>query len=243
MVEPCYNELDGQKTELSLKSSRVMLTSWEICVETDYKGRVHVVFDGYLEKSTKDHVHLKRYPVQSMDVVVNLDHKVLCKTLVFLSNLMDKHRFIGELIDTLPAEGINVTKCSNDAGKRIVLKTVEQVETAKTHVILVVDNIDLLVLALHEIKIIGVQQKSIILRSSSDSFIDVQKIYQSHAREVIDNILPINALSGCITISSLYGIGKTKLMQSLDKYPDLTDHFEVFFAANIRMEKLHQRNR
>ena len=45
----------------------------------DYTGRVHVVFDGYLEASIKGHVHLKRYPVQSMGVVVNLDHKILCK--------------------------------------------------------------------------------------------------------------------------------------------------------------------
>ena len=108
---------------------------------------------------------------------------------------MNKHRFIEKLSDTLQAGGINLTNCSIDADTRIVQKTVERAETAKAHVVLVGDDTGPLVLAFHAIKISGVQQKIIIMRPSSDSFIDVQKIYQSHTREVIDNILPIPALS------------------------------------------------
>ena len=100
-----------------------------------------MVFNGYLEKYTKDHLHLKRYPVQSMDVVVNLDHKVLCKKKsVFLSNPLKKHKFIEKPNDALQVEGFNVTHCKNDADTRIVQNTVEQGETAETHVVLVGDN-------------------------------------------------------------------------------------------------------
>ena len=169
-------------------------------------------------------MHLKRYPVQSMDVVVYLDHTVLCKKLVFLSNPMKKHRFIGKLSNTLQTEGIILTNCSNDADTRIVQKTVERVETAKTHVVLVGDDTHLLVLVLYAIKNFRFQQKIILMRPSSDSFNDVQKIYQSHTTEVIDNFLLIHALSGCKTVSSLYGIGKTKLVLSLNKYPELAEH-------------------
>ena len=85
---------------------------------------------------------------------------------------------VAKLSDTLQTEGINVTLSSNDADTRIVQKTVERAETAKTHVVLVRDDTDLLVLALHAINISGVQQKIIIImRQTSDSFIDVQMIY------------------------------------------------------------------
>ena len=103
--------------------------------------------------------------------------------------------------------------CNNDADTRIVQQTVERAEIAKTHVELVGDDTGLLVVALHAIKISGAQQKVVIMRPSSDSFIHVQMIYQSHTREVIEDNLPIHALSGCDTISSLYEIGKTKLVQ------------------------------
>ena len=93
---------------------------------------------------------------------------------------------------------------------------------------LVGEDTDLLVLALHAITIPGVQQKITIMRSSSDSSIYVQKIHQSHTREVIDKILPVHALSRCDTVSPLYGTGKTIIVQSLDKYLELAEHLEVF---------------
>ena len=36
-------------------------------------NRVQVVFDGYTENSTKDHIHLKRNPVQSMEMHFKVD--------------------------------------------------------------------------------------------------------------------------------------------------------------------------
>ena len=54
------------------------------------KSHVHVVFDGYLLSTTKDHCHLKRCPVKSMTQAVELDQKLLCKKQVFLSNPTNK---------------------------------------------------------------------------------------------------------------------------------------------------------
>ena len=34
-------------------------------------GILTVVFDGYLEKRTKDHIHEQRYPVTSMEMVIS----------------------------------------------------------------------------------------------------------------------------------------------------------------------------
>ena len=44
----------------------------------------------------------------------------------------------------------------------------------------------------------------------------------------MDNILPIHVLSGCDTVSSLYGIGKTKLAKNIVKYPELAVNIKVF---------------
>ena len=53
-------------------------------------NRVHVVFDGYLTASTKDHTHQKRYPVKSMDMMVEGPRKLLCTKTIFLSNNNNK---------------------------------------------------------------------------------------------------------------------------------------------------------
>ena len=44
----------------------------------------------------------------------------------------------------------------------------------------------------------------------------------------MDNILPIHVLSGCDTVSSLYGIGKTKLAKNIVKHPELAVNLQVF---------------
>ena len=57
-------------------------------------NKVTVVFDGYLEKGTKDPAHLQRYPVASMEMVVTADSKLQCDKDVFLSNKVNKQKFI-----------------------------------------------------------------------------------------------------------------------------------------------------
>ena len=44
----------------------------------------------------------------------------------------------------------------------------------------------------------------------------------------MDNILPIHVLSGCATVFSLYGIGKTKLAKNIVKHPELAVNLQVF---------------
>ena len=106
---------------------------------------------------------------------------------------------------------------------------------------LVGDDTDLLVLALHVCNTSDIHQKILIMRPSSDSFIDTQTILKSHPKQVIDNILPIHALSGCDTVSALFGIGKTKLVQSIRKQLNLVDNLAVFFfTAQCPETKTHR---
>ena len=67
---------------------------------------MHVVFDGYLESSTKDHCHQKRAPVNSLLMdLSDLSKTLLCKKPVFLSNPSNKQQFINALADALQSAG------------------------------------------------------------------------------------------------------------------------------------------
>lgn len=115
--------------------------------------RVQVVFDGYTEKSTKDHIHQKRYPIQSMDMHFTVDQVLQSKKSVFLSNDHNKQRFIEVLKGHLRSLGIEVFQSQQDADVMIVQKAVELTKP-ECSVVIVGDDTDLLVLALHMIRLV-----------------------------------------------------------------------------------------
>ena len=68
-----------------------IINSYELYIRKlcgEFEGRIHVVFDGYTTNSTKDHIHHKRYPGQSMDILMsmysrNCGAKSLCSSQTF----------------------------------------------------------------------------------------------------------------------------------------------------------------
>ena len=75
------------------------------------KDDVHIVFDGYLTGSTKDHCHLKRCLFKSMKQSVELGQKLGCKKQVFLTNPENKQDCISRLSESLRRVGYNVLEC------------------------------------------------------------------------------------------------------------------------------------
>ena len=67
-----------------------------------------------------------------------------------------------------------------------------------------------------------------MFRPSSETCIDIQAVLKYHPIHLIKNILSIHALSGCDTVSSLFGVGKTKLAKVVAKNPDLATKLELF---------------
>ena len=65
------------------------------------KDDVHIVFDGYLTSSTKDHCKLKRCPFKSMKQSVEPGQKLGCKKQVFLANPENKQDVISIFYLTL----------------------------------------------------------------------------------------------------------------------------------------------
>ena len=116
-------------------------------------NRVQVVFDGYTENSTKDHIHLKRNPVQSMEMHFKVDQILPCKKSIFLSNPLNKHRFIGILKNHLQSQGIVVFQSQKDADLMIVQKAVQLIDPGNS-MVMFGDDTDLLVLATHMIRLV-----------------------------------------------------------------------------------------
>ena len=203
-----------------------------------------VVFDGY-NSSTKDQCHRKRHPVRGMEIVFGRDTMLLCKKTTFLSNPINKTRFVDMLGRYLTqCLRIKVLYSQADADLLIVTTAMEEVMTCNTTV--VGDDTDLLVLLLHYVHTIGCNIYDLALyRPSSDTCIDVKKLHERMPTHVVDSILTIHAASGCDTVSAIFGIGKTKLLKICEKNVDgmvdlkefyhTTDHSNKVNGAGLRL--------
>ena len=189
-----------------------------------------VVFDGYLESSTKDYCHIKRHPVQGMRIQFDEQTKILSKKTTFLSNPKNKEQFVDSLAQTLEVNGIEVEKCRCDADISIATAALGEAQSGR-NVVLWGDDTDLLVLLLHGITL-PPSGKVYMYRPSSDTCIDVSKLAQSMDANLRDVILAVHAISGCDTTSAFYGIGKTKLWKLLLKGSStLHTDLQKFYAA------------
>ena len=86
--------------------------------------------------------------VQSVNVLFNAEQNLLCKKSVYLSNPTNKQTFVDKQCEYLKNQGINVMKSDGDADVMIVKKATDLMEQNRK-VVIVGDDTDLLVLALH----------------------------------------------------------------------------------------------
>ena len=202
-----------------------------------------VVFDGYLQSTTKDMCHAKRAPIKSLEIKIDdLNKPLLCKKQVFLLNPNNKQRFVDLLAGYLRSniQNLDVVQSTCDADLLIVEHGIEAVK--EKDAIIVADDTDILVIALHLMH--GIRSNSahniMIYRPSSHTYVDLNKVASDWPRIVIDNILAVHAASGCDTTSSLSGIGKTKLIKGLIKNPEIGNLLSEFRKsdADVDLDRL-----
>ena len=63
--------------------------------------KVVPVFDGYLQNTPKDHTHKTRVPVRALGMSIRPELRLDIKADMFLSNPINKQRFIDFLCDTI----------------------------------------------------------------------------------------------------------------------------------------------
>lgn len=210
-----------------------ILSQYVTYIDVNYRPyctSLTVVFDGY-SQSTKDHCHRKRTPIQGLVYHSLNNETVINKKTHFLSNPVNKQKFIDRLSEKLMTEGIQVIQHHSDADLTIVLTTADKAKNKDT--MLIGDDTDLLVLLIHYLK--GVQCHDLLwYKPSSKTFIDINALKRQLPKQLEENILAVHAASGCDTVSSLYGVGKTKLCKQLQKTPaSVGNLLEQFYSPSI----------
>ena len=119
-------------------------TDYGCLVESNY-GAPHIVFDGYNGPSVKDVTHERRSK-GNRRVEIKFDNKTPCRTKkeVFLSNQLNKQKFIHMLGRHLQEKGCNVEHADGDADLMIVKTAIGLAEENST--VVVGEDTDLLIL-------------------------------------------------------------------------------------------------
>ena len=185
-----------------------------------------VVFDNYSgTPSTKDHTHIRRTSGVQGPAVDFMQKTVFSSNKnTFLSNHMNKQRFINMLATKLIESDILVEHSSGDADYLIALTAIEKVR--ESNVVCVTDDTDILVLLLHYAK---KNQFNLHLKASSSSATRPQwDIFETQGvlgSPVISHILFIHAFLGCDTVSSIFLKGKTALLNKIDQIKNFASCF------------------
>lgn len=109
-----------------------------------------IVFDGYEGRSTKDHEHLRRYPVpQSSYVSVSSANKIPFEQNHYLSLLDNKKAFIKALSSFLRSYGVKVRCCQNDSGCIIAKEALSSASQNDNPVLVAAEDTDVAVILLH----------------------------------------------------------------------------------------------
>ena len=109
-----------------------------------------IIFNGYLQPSTKDMVHGIRNPIASLEIDVAFDNVVDCKQELLLSNPKNKHKFIGLLMKGLEEGLYHVSQWVADADSYLVQQAMEVSESS--HVCVVAVDTDIIIMMLHHFR-------------------------------------------------------------------------------------------
>ena len=187
---------------------------------------VTVVFDSYdSNPTTKDHTHIRRtggHEGPTIDFMEMTSFSSNKKT--FLSNHLNKQRFINILALRLERHGINVIHSIGDADY-LVAKTAAE-KSVSSNVVCVADDTDILVLLLHHAKR---STFSLYLDASSSNATRPQwNIFETQkflGPQIISKILFIHGYLGCDTVSSIYNKGKVALLNKIENIKNAAAHF------------------
>lgn len=166
-----------------------------------------VVFDGYLTSTTKDHAHMSRYPVKSLEVQVTNETIFDSQKNVFLSNPINKQKFVNMLSATLSANGISCINCEEDADLEIVRAALTT--AIETPVRVLADDADITILLVHRMS--ELQEDGVTLKEVYQSHVgdlhDVQRLCHRLPSKLKENLLLVHSFSGCDTTCSVYNQG------------------------------------
>ena len=129
-----------------------------------------------------------------------------------------------------------MSECERDADLEIVKTCIDAL--SQKPVVMISDDTDLLVLSMFYTNEIQCNQKLFMMRPSSDTIVDIEKVVAGLPSHVINNILTIHAMSGCDTVSALAGIGKKILIKSAVKDVEMSADLQAFMSPDVNKDIL-----
>ena len=193
-----------------------------------------MVFDGYQNVSTKDMTHLRRAKKMGTTVEFTSDMPITMVKAEFLSNKINKEKFVNLLGKELEKSHCEVYHADGDADLLIVLKAIESAKTQET--VLIGDDTDLLILLcyhttfdLHPLHLKS-EPKS---NSNKNRLWNIQAVKRQLGTEVCNNILFLHAILGCDTTSRLHGIGKGKSVKKFRECSYFHEQVILFDSTSV----------
>jgi len=179
-----------------------VIRQYECYVSKKY-GKVTIVFDGYEKPNIKDMEHKLRMK-QSSSVIIAFDENspLIVKKDKFLSNHINKQRFINVMGSYFRENGHSIIHAEGDADTLIVKEALKMAQVQEVTV--VSDDTDILILLLYH------STKKIFMKSAIQSgrIRDIQAMQQCIGKTACQTLLFVHALTGCDTTSALFGKSK-----------------------------------
>ena len=184
-------------------------------IRKHYAGKITVVFDGYEDEGTKSHEHLRRNSIpQSCMVDIHKENPVPFTQDRFLSNTENKANFVKFLSNHLKQTGFDTVDCPGDADSTIVKTGLEIARMSLKHVTVVADDTDIAVLLVHHWE--DEMADIFFLQERWNKSWSIKNASLTN-KSIKNHLLFIHSWSGCDTVSSVYGKGKSRLPKLMEE--------------------------
>jgi len=200
-------------------------------------GKATVVFDGYDNgPDIKDVTHKRRNHGTGPTVALNLQTVVTLKKKEFLSNRVNKQKFLSVLSSQLEEVGCSTSHANSDADVLIVKTAIRSSKIVNT--VLVGEDTDLLVLFLYHA---DMDSKELYFRPEPKSnarnvrLWNIRKSKEKLGSSIFSKLLFIHAITGCDTTSRLYGIGKATSLLKIRRN-ELSKIADVFMKDGVHKD-------
>ena len=200
--------------------------------ENTLPNQVTVIFDSYSSVSTKEPERKRRRTsLPHPDVQISPSVPLPTDKSAFLANNHNKQAFIFLLAAYLEKKSITVLHAGeeSDADVLIVKKVVDF--SRASEVLVTCDDTDVLVLLIYHVK-----TSYRVLMKTQQHFIDIQAAQVALGSDICAVLPFIHAMSGCDTTSSLFGIGKVKMLKLLQQSPELCKKVRIFGEKKAKSE-------
>ena len=236
-VDPMPLTIDGgwllhQITFNSGETFGSILTKYCGVVQALKKGQpASVVFDGY-SRSPKDHDRTRRSKLYSSNISIREDTPCTITKSRFMANGHNKTELIKLLSERLKSMGVKVIVARDDADTLIVREALRLAAGCKCEVR--AEDTDLLCMLIHHSNLTS---NDVVFSTGKGSF-SIKGIVGNLADKEKTLLLFAHAFTGCDTTSTIYGLGKKRVLKKLAATGAPSESIDVMTSLRSHPDKI-----